>query len=323
MTARSVLTFGEPLVAMVPSHPGAYCEGSPLTPYAAGAELNTAVGLVRLGVEAAFAAAVGQDPWGQLLIRQARAEGIDVRWVQESEAPTALLFKQWSGLQQATSVYYYRSTSPMAQGLWDVRPLAREVAAGRYRWVHATGITWMLGAQAREAADDLLDAARTGGSTVSFDVNIRYKLADKPAWRSLVDHVLPRLDWFFLGDEEAMALFGTKAADAVERAARGLGFLGQGVVVKWGAEGAQVSEGGRLTQVPACPVPRVVDTVGAGDGFNAGFIAGLMEGWPIEQAARLGAVVGAYAVTRVGDHTGYPSRAEALAELKGTEGVWR
>ncbi|MCL6633639.1 MAG: sugar kinase [Alicyclobacillus herbarius] len=321
--ASRVLTFGEPLVAMVPEHAGPYVEGSPLTPYAAGAELNTAVGLARLGVDVAFAAAIGQDPLGQLVLRQARSEGIDVRFVDEQRAPTALLFKHWSGLRQGTSVYYYRSTSPMAQGLWNVQAPAQELRAGGYAWVHATGITWMLGAGARAAADELLTAAKAGGSTVSFDVNIRYKLAAKPDWRALVERVLPRIDWFLLGDEEAAALFDTSQADTVERQARSLGFHGRGVVVKCGAEGAVVSEDGHITRVPACPVPQVVDTVGAGDGFNAGFIAGMLAEWSTEKAARLGAVVGAYAVTRVGDNTGYPSMAEAMAELEGTEGVWR
>jgi 2-dehydro-3-deoxygluconokinase len=323
-TSATVLTFGEPLVAFVPNAPGPYSEGQALTPFPAGAELNTAVGLARLEVPVAYACAVGRDPFGQLIVRHARAEAVDARHVETSQrGQTALLFKQWTGLAGGTSVHYYRSTSPMAQGAWEPTAVVDEIRAGHYRWVHSTGITWMLNPETARWATEILRVARASGAVTSFDVNLRFKLGPIEAWQHRVSEVVPHLTWFILGDEEAEALFETSDATEVERRVRELGFAGDGVILKRGAAGAAACFGGILTEVPAWPVPRVVDTVGAGDGFNAGWIAGMCRGWTQAEALQLGAVVGAFAVTRTGDHDGYPTWSEAMHELAGTKGVLR
>src|SRR5579875_1434054 len=105
-TPRSVLTFGEPLIVLVPDSPGKISSIHQFKPYATGAELNTAVGLARLGIQASFAGCVGVDPFGELICHAARAEGVNVRYIQKSPmGPTGMFFKQWSGLQAKTTVF--------------------------------------------------------------------------------------------------------------------------------------------------------------------------------------------------------------------------
>ncbi|KPV40797.1 sugar kinase [Alicyclobacillus ferrooxydans] len=319
-----ILTFGEPLVAMVPDAPGVVSPMHQFRPYPVGAELNTAVGLARLGLHPVVACCVGADPFGSLIRSAARSEGIDISEVQVSTAgSTAVMFKQRSGLQMNTSVYYYRSASPMAMGEWNPEAVQERIVTDNFDWVHATGITWMISNQCRNVATDLFRIAHQRGVPVSFDINVRLKLAAAEGWRQLIQEVLPFVTWLFIGDEEADLLFATTHAREIEAECLNHGFNGVGVVVKRGDKGATVSTGGTEITVSARRVAAVVDTVGAGDGFNAGFIAGLLRDGSVDEALSLGTIVGAYAVTSIGDYHGYPTWTEALQELRGIQGVPR
>ena len=322
--AGAVCAVGEALVVMIPEAAGRLQEVPRFSPQIAGAEFNTAVGLARLGVPASFAGAVGADPFGEKVLRAARAEGLETACIERpAGGQTGVFFKQWSGLAGDPSVFYYRSASAMATGLWDAAALCGRLADGDWRWLHTTGITGMVGPGARAAWLSALRAARAGGAAVSFDVNVRLKMAPAERWRELLAAALPLADWFLAGDGEARLLFGADDAAAVERMARESGFGGRGAIVKEGERGATASVAGELTHVDAWPVRRVVDTVGAGDGFNAGWIAGMLSGRPLADAMRLGALVGAHAVTAVGDYEAYPYREEVEALLDGTGAVDR
>lgn len=319
-----VLTFGEPLIVFVPDAAGAISPRHQFRPYAAGAELNTAVGLARLGVRVSMTCSIGADSLGQFILSACRAEGVDMRYVQQDTlAPTGMFLKQWSGLLQKTSVHYYRAMSSMAVGGWHPDDVHRDLHAGVWNWVHATGITWMIGEDSRRHATELFRLCHFMGLRISFDVNVRLKLADEAKWRELVYELLPYINWFLLGDEEAQLLFQSEDIAEIERHIRCRGFAGEGVILKLGARGACASVGGVETRVPAWPVLHVVDTVGAGDGFNAGWIAGMLRGWTLEESMRLASLVGACAVTSVGDYDGYPTWAEALREITGVRSVER
>lgn len=321
----SVLTFGEPLVVLVPDAPGTITITHQLRPYPAGAELNTAVGLARLGINSSFVSSVGADPFGQIVLRSGRAEGVDMRFVaQDPSAPTGVFFKMWSGLQGKTSVYYYRSASPMAIGHWEPSPQVYiELEAGSWSWVHSTGVTWMISPDSWRKSTDLFKFCHSLSIPVSFDVNVRLKLGTVDEWRKCVHEVLPYIRWFLLGDEEAQLLFDTDKATEVEQHIQSYGFTGKGVMLKRGEHGAVASIRGVVTEVPAWSVSRVVDAVGAGDGYNAGWLAGMLRGWSLKESMRLGSLVGAFAVTSVGDYEGYPTWPEVVQEMSGKGAVER
>jgi len=319
-----VLTFGEPMVVCIPETRGRLSAVDHYRMDCAGAELNTAIGLARLGIPVSFAASVGDDPFGERIRCALRAAGVDARLLETAaEGATGLYFKQWSGLRGDTQVFYYRRTSPMALGAWQTDAALAALRSNHYGWVHATGITWMLGELARVHAEALLTAAAVLPIPVSFDINIRLKLAPLEAWRALLIAVLPRVSWLLLGDSEAALLYGTDEPAEVEQRARTDGFSGLGVLIKQGERGATTSAGGQLTSVPAFRVETVVDTVGAGDGFNAGWIAGRLHGLDPTAALRLGAYVGACAVTGSGDWRDYPDWQDARTALQGESGVNR
>jgi 2-dehydro-3-deoxygluconokinase len=321
---NQVLTFGEPLVVFVPNRHGRIDRVEGFTPCVGGAELNTAVGLARLEVPVSFACSIGDDPLGDRIVRAALAEGVDVTAIQRCpNASTGLLLKQWAGLSGNTSVYYYRSTSPMGQGLWRTTEIEQQLENQTWQWVHTTGITCMLNKETRNQSLRLIQRAKQLGVTVSFDVNIRLKLGLIQEWRDMLKQVLPFVDWFFAGDEEAEQLFGQNHVSTVYTCLKEMGFRGKGFVLKRGAQGAVVVTSHLTLSQPAIPVAKVIDTVGAGDGFNAGFIAGLVKGMTLQEALALGAVVGAFAVTSVGDYDGYPTFKEAMELVRGGKELLR
>ena len=305
---KSILTFGEPLVVFSRSGYEGIANDRQFKADYAGAELNTAIGLARLGFQVVFSAAVGDDPFGEFIIRELRAEGIDVRFVKIApEYSTGIFFKTISGLDRDPRVDYYRSQSPMAFGQFSASDCLSIIKSGAIGWVHTTGITRMVSNSTRVETDHILKTSHEGNVVNSFDINIRLKLGDVSLWRQNLQEVMPLVTWLFMGDSEAKQLFEANDPLFVYEKIRSLGFKGRGLVIKQGANGSTAITEDGLYQEDAFPVIQVVDTVGAGDGYNAGFIAGIHAGWEIQQAMKLGSIIGAYAVSSHGDSSGYPS----------------
>ena len=315
-TGDGVLCVGEALLAMAPAASGPLESVDGFVATVAGSELNTAVGLTRLGLSAAFAGAVGDDGFGRRVRRHLRAEGVSTEHMSLVEgAPTGVLFKARDLLGGDPEVLYYRAQSPMGQGRWEAAQLAAELRAGRWRWVHTTGITWMLHEKTRDTLRTLLEAAKSSGTTISFDVNIRLKLGPIEAWRLHLQSVLPYAACLICGDAEGARLAGRDGIEAFLEWAGAAGFRGTEWVWRKGADGAEALRSGRRERTEAWPVSQVVDTVGAGDGFTAGYIAASLWGWPLDRVLRLASLIGGYAVASPGDHDGYPDRARALMTL--------
>lgn len=303
-----VLTFGEPLVVCAHRGTESIAVNRDFNVGAAGAELNTAIALGRMNVPVAYAAAVGDDPFGEFLVRELKADNVDVSRVSAaSSGSTGILFKMKSGMERESHVYYYRSASPMALGHWQADQCVSDVLSGVFSWVHTTGIVRMLGDHTCHEVDRILRIASESGIQTSFDINIRLKMGGAATWRNNLKEVISYITWLFLGDTEAQLLFGTDEAQKVDEVIRGWGFVGQGLIIKQGEHGATAYTSDGAKHVEAKQVVQVVDTVGAGDGFNAGFIAGFLRGENLRDALDLGALIGAYAVTSAGDSSGYPN----------------
>lgn len=204
----------------------------------------------------------------------------------------------------------------MAKGYWSGDPIVAALSGQDIGWVHTTGITWAVGDASRATARRVLEQSRHVGATISFDINVRLKMGGVEQWREILTDGARMADWIFLSHEEAELLLEENRVADVERILRSQGFVGRGVIIKSGERGAEVSVGGATESVPAWPAV-VLDTVGAGDGFNAGWIAGMLRGYSTTEALRLAALVGAYAVTVAGDFDGYPTWSQAAKDLEG------
>ena len=300
-----VITFGETMAALRSAGPLRL--GGSLALSVAGAESNVAIGLARLGHRVAWAGRVGDDEPGALVLRTLRAENVEVgSVVVDPGRPTGLiLFERRLG--DVTRVQYYRSGSA-GSGL-DVADLPVLVPATAPAVLHITGITPALSATAARATRAGAERAREAGRLVSFDVNYRARLWSA-AEASAALRPLAELAGIIFGSAQELALLtGDPASSAAAAADMLLGRGAQAVVVKRGAQGATAYTPGGASSIPAHPV-RVVDVVGAGDAFVAGYLSGFLD--RLDEPGRLGrgAAVSAFAVSTAGDWEGLPTRSE-------------
>jgi 2-dehydro-3-deoxygluconokinase len=294
-----------------------------------GAESNVAIGLARLGVDCTWVSRVGDDALGTFLTREIRAEGVRVLAPRDPDAPTGLMLKEHRG-GRPWRVRYYRSGSAASRlSPADVDAVADEIAAADV--LHLTGITAALGPAPRAAVERAMQVARDAGAVVSFDVNHRATLWSDEEAAPVLARLAAAADLVFAGPEEACLLLGrTPGWSSAEPAgfedgetlARELAKRGPAtVVVKLGALGALALSGDEIHRAAALPVA-VVDPVGAGDAFVAGYLSAIVAGGSVPDRLRTGNACGAAVCAVAGDWEGLPTRAE-LADLDVNEEVVR
>jgi len=311
-----VVTVGEAMGLFIAQQPGPLDQVSGFARATAGAELNVAVGLARLGHRVAYLSRLGDDSLGRHLRAFMAAEGIDTHHVATDPArPTGLMFKGLCTDGSDPAIEYRRAGS--AASALGPRDYPAATCAGA-RHLHLTGISPGVSGSLRELVFMMARLARQGGRSVSFDPNLRPRLwASEQEMRDTLNALAAEADWVLPGLAEGQRLTGRDTAQGV--AAFYLDRGARCVVVKLGPQGAWYAErDGAQGLVPGVPAPRVVDTVGAGDGFAAGLISGLLEGLPLEDAVARANRIGARVVGYPGDCDGLPTRAElGLGPLAG------
>ncbi len=316
-----VVGVGECLIAFRGLPSGPFHAAQAFVPHIVGAESNTAVGLSRLGHRAAFVGRVGDDGPGDGIYRALRAENVDVtRLGTDPDARTGLLVRENRGFGPSR-VWYYRTDSAGSRiSANDIADSAILIANAR--WLHISGVTLALSAEAQSSAFAAIDVARGGKTRVAFDVNLRTKLWSLTDARPVLLRAVGLADVVLASAEEATAVTGEQ--DPWDAAQKLLSLGPQTVVIRLGDRGAiSLGADGARNSCDAPAVASVVDTVGAGDAFTAGYLAGLLENLSERQALELGAVCGSYAVAAGGDITGLPSREEARAFMGGGDDVLR
>ncbi|WNS43176.1 sugar kinase [Paenibacillus sp. MMS20-IR301] len=304
-----VVSLGETMVLFTPEKRGQMRYSRSFSSQIAGAETNTLIGLAKLGHQAGWISRLGNDEFGALVRAAVRGEGVDTgQVIIDGEAPTGLLFKERLN-EREVRMYYYRSHSA-ASRLQPGDIDEAYIAAAKY--LYLTGITPALSPSCRESVFHAVEVARRHKVTVVFDPNLRRKLWGEEEARSVLKELVRKSDIVLAGISEGEFLYGTK--DCTELAGH-LHREGCGTaIIKRGELGAYYSNTLEARYVSSFKVARVVDPVGAGDGFAAGVLSGQLDGLPLEQSVARGCAVGA-AVTMVsGDIEGLPDR-RALASL--------
>jgi sugar/nucleoside kinase (ribokinase family) len=309
----TVLTFGEALVGY-----GSVEENlrtaTQFSRFPGGADLNVAVGLTRLGVRATWASVLGEDAHGDYVADAVDQLGI-TPLVRRTAGPTALMFKA-GGIGGDPEVLQVRHQTAFAQHA-DVLLTADVLAFHGIDHLHLTGIVFGISPVVRLAALTLLDAALDAGLSVSFDPNLRLNLwPDQQEMRGVINTVAAQANVVMPGLAEGRLLTGHRDAEAVAKTYLQAG--AREVVVKLGADGAhawtadgQTARSRRFAVTP-------IDTVGAGDGFVAGYLAAFLAGSSLQQRVDQGAAGGALVTTRRGDLAAMPHREEidALVEAE-------
>jgi 2-dehydro-3-deoxygluconokinase len=314
-----VVTLGECLISFVSVEPGPLADAARFDRFVAGAEANVAVGLARLGHAAEYIGRVGADGFGEAIRRRLRGEGVGTAHLAtDPGGPTGLMFRERRNLGPAQVVYARRGSAGSRLSVDDVDRAADAGLFAGARWLHLTGITPALSETARAATRRAAELGRDAGLTLSLDVNLRRRLWSDDDSAPLLRGLAASAD-VVLGSHDELAVLGGLPPEvgsaAIARAVLALGPTT--VVFKLGAQGAVLFSAeapDTPTARPALALPVVVDPVGAGDAFCAGFIAARLEGLPPERALEQANACGAASAASIGDQTGLPDRVE-LASL--------
>jgi len=258
----------------------------------------TACGAARLGLKVAFIGVCGDDLFGRFMLEEMQKRGIDTSAViVDPHRPTGLTVILNKGHDRAMLTYPGTIPALRAEDIPD--DLLRQA-----RHLHVA--SYFLQDGLRPGLPRLFERARALGLTTSLDTNW------DPAgtWAGVLD-LLPLVNVFLPNEAEAKSL--TAAENADEAAAR-LQVRVETAAIKLGKEGALGISRGQKVRVPSIPVS-VVDTVGAGDTFDAGFLYGYLSGWPLEKSLRLAAICGALSTQAAGGTAAQPTLDQARAFL--------
>jgi 2-dehydro-3-deoxygluconokinase/dehydrogluconokinase len=311
-----ILAFGEAMTMFVAETQGELAEVETFQRRIAGADTNVAIGLARLGFNVAWLSRVGDDSFGRYIRRTLEGEGLDCRHLlDDADHATGLVFKERARGGADPRVEYFRRNSAASR----LSPKdADKVDFTAVRHLHATGIPPAVSASCRELSWHMLEKARAAGASISFDPNLRPGLwASEAEMCDTLNTMAAYADWVLPGLAEGRRLTGLDlpqdiAGFYLDRGARG-------VIIKLGPEGSyyrgHLGGSEESFTLPGFPVAKVVDTVGAGDGFAVGVISAMLDGLSPQAAVRRGNLIGAEAVQVVGDMEGLPHRAR-LDELE-------
>lgn len=298
-----VVTLGESMILFMPDTLGSMRYAQNFSVKVAGAESNVAIGLARLNYKSGWISHLGDDEFGKKINSFICGEGVDVSEVRFNPSlPTGLNFKEMLS-EDEIKVHYYRQGS--AASYMQASDLNEEYIK-QAKYLHLTGITPALSEGCYKMVLSAIEIAKRHGVTVVFDPNLRKKLWDEEHARKVILEISAKADIVLPGINEGKMLFNENDVQSIARL-----FYDQGstvVVLKLGEKGAYYLSEKEQGYVPAFPVRRVLDPVGAGDGFAAGFLSGLLDQLDLESAVKRGAAVGALVTTVPGDVEGMPDR---------------
>ncbi len=272
-----------------------------------GSAAIVACGLAQLGMRTSLAAVVGEDEFGGIVLKRLRAVGVDVSAITvDPERPT--------GLSVVLSEPHDRAILTLPGTIPALSADAVLEACRRLRPLHVHFASYFLLPSLAAELPALLDALAARGTTISLDTN--WDPAEQ--WTGL-DEVLRRVDLFLPNREEALAIasaLGGRSVTDLDEAGAALSALGCRVIVKAGADGGLAFEdGARVASAPGL-VLDVVDTTGAGDSFDAGYLAAFLGGAGDEgERLRWAAVAGSLSVRGQGGTGAQATRKELVGAL--------
>lgn len=305
-----VITIGDAMVAMCPKEKGPILFCNTFERKIGGAELNVAIGCARLGLKSGWISRLGQDDFGKHILKTVRGEGIDTSQIELVEGyQTSVYFREVMANGDSRS-FYYRENSPTST-------MTAESLDENYfrnsKVLHITGVFPSINDNNKEILLKAVELAKKNNLLISFDPNIRLKMWAKSQAREFINKFLSEVDILLVGDEEISILIDEEDTNEAIKKFHDMGI--DKVVVKRGAKGAIGSDGSNIYDVAAIKPKALIDTVGAGDGFAAGFLSAYLKGDSFEESIEFANAVGSLVVGIEGDNEGLPYYEDVLAHL--------
>jgi 2-dehydro-3-deoxygluconokinase len=266
----------------------------------AGAEVNVAVALARLGLKAQYFSRFGNDQLGSVMLADIEAEGVDVSLAKRVDSFTGAMVRN-PGKTAPVEISYLRKGSAAS----TIEPSdILDSYISSTRWLHATGITCAISESGAKTVKHALEKAAQLKIKSSFDLNIRRKLWSEDAARKVLEPLARDVELLIGGEDEYQVVFGKVDPKQIlaEVNKRGCKIA----VMTKGDQKMRFSIGGNYEEITP-PKVLAVDPVGSGDAFTGGVIAGLLSGMKAEQALEQGSICGALVASMFGDWTGIPT----------------
>ena len=266
----------------------------------AGAEVNVAVALARLGLKAQYFSRFGNDQLGSVMLADIEAEGVDVSLSKRVDSFTGAMVRN-PGKTAPVEISYLRKGSAAS----TIEPSdILDSYISSTRWLHATGITCAISESGAKTVKHALEKAAQLKIKSSFDLNIRRKLWSEDAARKVLEPLARDVELLIGGEDEYQVVFGKVDPKQIlaEVNKRGCKIA----VMTKGDQKMRFSIDGNYEEITP-PKVVAVDPVGSGDAFTGGVIAGLLSGMSTTQALEQGSICGALVASMFGDWTGIPS----------------
>ncbi len=303
MHQLDVVVFGEAMAMFIADDPLPLDEANHYTRAVAGAEVNVAVGLSRLGLRVGWISRLGNDPLGRYLLNEIRQAGPDTtRVLFDQVHPTGFQLKSQVLEGDPEVIYFRRGSAASYMALLEEDDAYLRSA----RHLHVTGIPPALSETCRRYTYHAIEQAREAGMSISFDPNLRPTLwGSTQEMRQVINDLAAKADWIFPGLSEGTLLTGFTEPEDIANF-----YFEKGVklvAIKLGLLGSSLFTPSLRYDLPVFAV-EVVDTVGAGDGFAVGIISGMLDGLDPLHCLERGNAIGALAVTSRGDMDGLPTQ---------------
>lgn len=314
---RELITLGEAMIVFIAENEGDFTDIENFSKGIAGAELNVSMGLSRLGHKVSYITKLGKDVFGNYIEDVINKEGIlSDNISKDSNYSTGFYFKT-KVKDGDPEVHYFRKNS--AASKITCKDIEDTDFSGA-KILHITGITAALSESSLDAVYKAIDKARENNMLITFDPNIRAQL-----WKSeeymveVLNDIASKCDVILPGIKEGNILTGKETKEEIADFYLNSG--AKAVVIKNGPSGAYLKTLEEEKIVPGFKVKKVVDTVGAGDGFATGVLSGLLDGQSYENALIKGNAIGALMVTSKGDNSSLPTEEELEAFIMSHERV--
>lgn len=312
-----VFTLGDALITFNPSETGPLRYVPTFSRKVGGAELNFAIGCARLGLKSKWMSRLGGDEFGRVIYNFARGEGIDVSEVKLVEGyPTSLNFKEIRE-DGSGKTFYYRYQSPILT--MEPSDITEAVLDG-VDIVHLTGVFLAIDPKNIDITMKVLKLAKEKNIPVSFDPNIRLKLWTIEEAITAYMKVFPFVDILLTGRDEIEMILGESSERSLVNFAKL--FHISHLVIKDGGNGAKVLLSNKWHEKEAFKV-QPIDTVGAGDGFDAGYIYSYLHNYSPLESLQFANGVGALVTTVSGDNEGLPELDEVFAFIRNEKVIER
>jgi 2-dehydro-3-deoxygluconokinase len=298
--STDLFTFGESLSVFISSDTDSVMSAAKFERVTAGAEVNVAVALSRLGLKAQYFSRFGNDQLGSVMLADIEAEGVDVSLAKRVDSFTGAMVRN-PGKSAPVEISYLRKGSAAS----TIEPSdILDSCISSTRWLHATGITCAISESGAKTVKHALEKAAQLRIKSSFDLNIRRKLWSEDVARKVLEPLARDVELLIGGEDEYQVVFGKVEPKQIlaEVNKRGCKIA----VMTKGDQKMRFSIDGNYEEITP-PKVIAVDPVGSGDAFTGGVIAGLLSGMSTTQALEQGSICGALVASMFGDWTGIPS----------------